>query len=319
MSRADWQSLLDEAAGKYDVPGAVLAIDEGNHTEVFTAGVLSVDTNERVRPDSMFQIGSITKVLTASTIMALVDDGKVALGAPVRRYLPTFRTADNEAANGITVRQLLCHSSGLDGDFMTDTGCGPDKLARYVDRCALLPHLFEPGQGFSYSNSAYTIAGRIIEVATGLEFEAALLRYVFEPLKLSNSTSDIKELPGRSLSSGHVACPNDPAKQVRVPSLYTLPVSGSPAGSTTMMSAGDLIAFAKMHLSGGKNREGETLLSAASVAAMQNIENRVPVPARGIDAWGLGWFFQDADGVGLIGHDGGTVGQNAYLRDRPAH
>lgn len=314
MSRAEWQTLLDEAAQRYGVPGAVLAISEKDNVEVLSTGVLNVDTQEAVRPDSMFQIGSISKVLTASTVMALVDEGKVELDAPVRQYLPGLRTSDVDATKTITMRQLLSHTSGLDGDFMTDTGDGPEKLARYVDRCALLPHLFAPGEDFSYSNSGYTIAGRIVEIATGLEFEAAIKKYILDPLKLKHSAADIKELPGRSVSAGHTASPEDPAVSVRVPTLYTLPLSGSPAGSTTMMSAEDLIAFARMHLAAGRNEDTDSVLSAESVAAMQEVEVRVPVPARGIDAWGLGWFFQDVDGVGLIGHDGGTIGQNSYLR-----
>lgn len=314
MSSASWQALLEEAAKRHGVPGAVLAIARQDEVEVFATGVLSVDTQDDVRPDSLFQIGSVTKVITASTVMALVDEGKIELDTPIRQYLPELRTADLEAADSVTVRQLLCHTSGLDGDFLTDTGAGPDKLARYVDRCALLPQLFAPGEDFSYSNSGYTIAGRIIEVTSGLDFESAVSKHVLEPLNLKNSVIDIRELPGRSLSAGHTASPDDPAQSIRLPTLYTLPISGSPAGSTLMMSAEDLVTFARMHLSGGKNSEGETVLSESSVAAMQKVEVRVPVPARGIDAWGLGWFFQDVDGRTLFGHDGATVGQSAFLR-----
>ena len=312
--QAEWQKILETATAKHGVPGAVLAISQRGKITVANTGVLSVETNEAVRPDSLFQIGSVTKVVTATLVMVLVDDGRIDLDAPVRQYLPEFRTSDIEAPKVITVRQLLCHTSGLDGDFMTDTGSGDDRLARYLDRCALLPHLFKPGSNFSYSNAAYTIAGRIIEVVTGLSFDAALRKHIFEPLGLKNSVSDLKDMPGRSLASGHTPDPENPGASVRVPNLFVLGASASPAGSTTMMSAEDLIAFARMQLAGGKSDDGGEVLSQSSVEAMQEVQVRLPVAARGIDAWGLGWFYQDVDGIGLFGHDGATVGQCAYLR-----
>ena len=314
MSNPGWQELLDESADRHGVPGAVFALWQDGDLAVYPTGVLSVDTQEAVRAESLFQIGSITKVVTAALVMAQVDRGRVELDAPVREYLPDFRTAELETAKTITIRQLLCHTSGLDGDFFTDTGIGDDRLARYIDRCALLPHLFPPGSSFSYSNSAYMVAGRVVERVTGMPFDAALRHYVFQPLGLKDSVIDFREMPGRSLASGHTADPENPGESRRFDTLFTLPASGSPAGATTMMSAADLIAFARMHLASGNSDDGDTVLSDESVRAMQAVEVRLPVAARGIDAWGLGWFYQDVDGVGLFGHDGATVGQCAYLR-----
>ena len=310
----DWQSTLDEAASRHGVPGGVLAILHDGQLSVVTTGVLNVDTGEVVRPDSLFQIGSVTKVLTATLLMTQVDRGRVDLDESIRTYLPDFRTANSEALKGISVRQLLCHTSGLDGDFFTDTGSGPGRLARFLDRCALLPQLFDPGTDFSYSNVAYNVAGRIVEVVTGLDFDTALKQLLFEPLGLENSSADPCDLLGRSIASGHVPDPENPDSAKRLETLFTLPISASPAGSCCMMSASDLVTFARMHLNSGKNIGGNTVLSDSSVKAMQKEQVRIPVPARDLDAWGLGWFFQDVDGAALIGHDGATVGQNAYLR-----
>ncbi len=314
MSGADRQKLLDDAARRHGVPGGVLAILDQGKLSVVTTGVLSVDTGEAVRPDSLFQIGSITKVLTATLLMTQVDRGRVELDSPIRTYLPDFRTADIEAVKAITVRQLLCHTSGLDGDFFTDTGNGPGRLLRFLDRCALLPQLFDPGTDFSYSNVAYNVAGRIVETVTGMDFDTALKRLLFEPLGLKQSVVDPYDMPGRSLAAGHVPDPDSSGGSKQLETLFTLAVSSSPAGATTMMSAADLVAFAQMHLTAGQNAAAEAVLSPTAVAAMQDEQVRIPVPSRGLDAWGLGWFFQDVDGCALIGHDGATVGQNAYLR-----
>ena len=308
------QRCLDDAAARWSTPGAVLALSQGDNTHVCCYGVLNVDSGEVVQHDSMFQVGSITKVWTASLVMGLVDRGLIDLDATVRSYLPEFRTADIEKAKAVTVRQLLCHSSGLDGDFMTDTGAGDDRLARFVDRCALLPHIFAPGEDFSYSNSAYKLAGRVVEVCSGLPFDDALRKFVIEPLGLSSAISDIPSLVGRSVASGHAPPSDGTDKPQRIPTLYTLPVSGAPTGSTLMTSAQDLISFARMHLSNGLAADGSTVLSEKSVNEMQQLQNKVPVPARDIDAWGLGWMFLDHSGKRIFGHDGATVGQSAYLR-----
>ena len=158
VTRSSMQNALEEAAARHFVPGSVFALWNHGQLEIAQTGVLNVETGAAVRPDSMFQIGSITKVLTATLIMKLVDDGLVDLDATVRTYLPQFRVGDLEASRSVTVRQLLCHTSGLAGDFMTDTGAGSDRLAKFIDRCALLPLAHPVGNGFSYSNSAFKIA-----------------------------------------------------------------------------------------------------------------------------------------------------------------
>ena len=90
------------------------------------AGVLSKATGVEATPDSVFQIGSITKLWTSTLVMQLVDEGKVDLDAPIRTYLPDFRIRDEDAAAQITTRQLLCHTAGFEGDIFTDTGLGDD-------------------------------------------------------------------------------------------------------------------------------------------------------------------------------------------------
>jgi CubicO group peptidase (beta-lactamase class C family) len=208
---------------------------------------------------------------------------------------------------------LLNHTSGLAGDFLTDTGSGSDRLARYLDRCALLPQVHAPGGGFSYCNSGYCVAGRLIEVVTGVDFDTALKTRLLDALELCNSVSRPSDAVGRSVSAGHTLDPST-ARNVRSPTLYTLPISGAPAGATLLMSVSDLIDFARMHLLDGVAVGGRPVLSEASARAMQQSSVDLPVPARDIARWGLGWFIVEPRGGQFIGHDGATVGQSAYLR-----
>ena len=103
----------------------------------------------------MFQIGSITKLWTSSLVMQLVDEGTVDLDATVRTYLPEFRIADEAAASAITVRQLLTHTSGFEGDIFTDTGVGDDCVEKYLGVLHDVPQLFPPGTMWSYNNAGF--------------------------------------------------------------------------------------------------------------------------------------------------------------------
>lgn len=92
-----------------------------------------------VTTDTVFQIGSISKVFTATLVMQLVDEGLLSLDTPIAKYLPEFHVADDKTRRAVTARHFLSHSSGIDGDFFPDTGRDDDAIARLVDMSALLP------------------------------------------------------------------------------------------------------------------------------------------------------------------------------------
>ncbi|MEM6681164.1 MAG: serine hydrolase domain-containing protein, partial [Pseudomonadota bacterium] len=284
---------------------------QGN-LHVATHGVLNLNTGHKVQPQTMFQIGSITKPVTATLVMKLVEEGLIELDATVRTYIPEFRVADLDASKSITIKQLLDHSSGLGGDFFTNTGSGPDRHARYVERCALLPLCHPVGAGLSYSNSAFTIVGRVCEVVTRKTYDEALKHYLFGPMDLHHALSDPADIAALPVSSGHAPDPENQAKQKPLPTVFGLPISGAPAGSTPMMSIIDLVNFTRMHMDGGKAPNGKKILKQATVKSMRKIHNKVPIGLRDITHWGLGWFL--VLGGKYFGHDGATIGQSSYLR-----
>ena len=314
VSPAKLQDILKDSASRCGVPGAVLALRHEDELNVITTGVLNVETEDAVLPDSMFQVGSVTKVLTTTVIMKLVEKGLVELDAPVCNYFPEFRTADLKAAQEVTLRQILTHTSGLDGDVFTDTGSGPERIAKYVERCALLPHIFRPGERFSYSNAAFVILGRVIELVTELTFDEALKKFLIEPMGLRNTLSNPSDLAERSISFGHIPGAKESDKPICVPTPYILPMSSAPAGTTLYMSAGDLVSFVKVHLNSGIAENGTRILAKDSTLQMQNVHVELPIQERDIIKWGLGWMITKADDGLCFGHDGVTVGQNAYLR-----
>ncbi|MHB8341795.1 MAG: serine hydrolase domain-containing protein [Mycobacteriales bacterium] len=303
---------LTELAQKYDAPGASVAVLAGGEVTEAATGVLNLDTGVAATPDSLFQIGSITKVWTATAIMRLVEQGKLTLDTPVASVLPEFAVADPTATRTVTIRQLLAHTSGIDGDHFHDTGRGDECLERYVASCAQLEQKYPPGATMSYCNAGYSILGRILEVLTGKVWDDAIRDLLITPLGLTHTVTLPEEALRFRAAMGHMG---EPGARHPAPA-WGLMRSAGPAG-LICATGRDLLRFAQLHLDGGVAAGGERLLSAETVAAMAQPQVKVPDRWTLGDAWGLGWILFDWDGVRLIGHDGATLGQNAFLRIVP--
>ncbi|MGH3680583.1 MAG: serine hydrolase, partial [Natronosporangium sp.] len=314
--RDRWQRRLAELAERYRVPGAVLAIDHAGERVELAAGVTNVDTGVPVTPDTLFQIGSITKLLTATAVLRLVEAGRLDLDAPVAGYLPELALSDPEVRERVTMRHLLTHTSGIDGDVFRDTGRGDDCLARYVAGLAEVPQNHPLGATFSYCNTGFSIAGRLIEVLTGQVWDQAMRELLFGPLGLAGTATLPEEALLHRTAVGHVHEAGEPPRRTPV---WVMPRSGAPAGGTPCASAGDLLTFARLFLAGGRTAGGTRLLSEGTVAAMQAEQVRLPERVAAADSWGLGWCRWDWHGTRVLGHDGATIGQRGFLRVLPEH
>lgn len=309
-----WQDRLAALADKTGVVGASLAIAHGDEEAVAATGVLSRRTQHAATPDSVFQIGSITKVWTATLVLQLVDDGLLDLDTPVVHYLPDFRVADDAATRQVTARHLLTHSSGIAGDFFPDTGRGDDCLEKYVSLMQDLPADTPLGATMSYCNAGFTLLGRLVEVLRGASWDVVLRERLLQPLGLEAAGTLPEEALLWAAATGHVTPPGT-TEPVVAPQ-WGLTRNAGPAG-LIHARARDLLAFARMHLSDGLAADGTRLLSAESARAMR--EPQVEVP----DRWtlgghiGLAWLLMDWSGRRVLGHDGGTIGQSAYLRIVP--
>jgi len=303
---------LPALLAEHRVPGAAVAVLVGDEIVDAAAGVLSKATGVEATPDSLFQVGSITKVWTATLAMQLVDEGALDLDATVRSYLPDFAVADDDASGRMTIRQLLCHTTGFEGDIFTDTGTGDDCVEKYVATLTGVSQLFAPGEMFSYNNAAFCVLGRVVEVLRGKPFDQAMREHLFAPLQLTHAATGPYEAILHRAAVGHLS--PEPGADPQPAPIWAMARSNAPAGSMLAMRPRDLLAFARMHLAGGTGPDGATVLSPASVKAMQ--ERQVELPDLGMmgNAWGLGWEIFDFPGGTVIGHDGGTVGQAAFLR-----
>ena len=257
------QERLPALLAEYKVPGAAVAVSAGGQVVDVAAGVLSTATGVAATVDSVFQVGSITKVWTTTLLMQLVDEDKLDLDAPVRRYIPEFALADEGAAAAITVGQLMCHTAGFEGDLFTDTGRGDDCVEKYVLSIADTTQLFPPGEMFSYNNAGFCVLGRIVEVLRGKPFDACMREHLFTPLGLTHAANGADEAILFRAAIGHIQ-PTPDVDPVPAP-VYSLVRSNAPAGAALAMRPRDLLAFAQMHIDGGKAADGTAVLDRKSV------------------------------------------------------
>jgi CubicO group peptidase (beta-lactamase class C family) len=310
----DLQARLDALLATHKIPGAALGVLHGDDVEVVAAGTINRNTGVETTPDTLFQIGSISKVWTATLVMMLVDDGVLDLDVPVITYLPELKVADPDVTARVTLRDLLSHRSGIGGDHILETGRGDDTLERYVETCADLGQEHELGATMSYCNSGYSIAGRVIEKVTGKTWDAVLRERLLTPLGLTHTNTLPEEAILFRAAVGHVKVPGQDEEQVAP--AWVLPRSAGPAGLINARAA-DVLTFARLHLDDGRAPDGTQLLSPASVKTMQEAQIEVPDRFTLGDRWGVGWILFDWDGHPGYGHDGTTIGQRAYLRVLP--
>ncbi len=157
---------------EFGVPGVALGIVHNGTVSIRGLGITNVEDPLPVTAHTVFPIASISKTFAATAMMRLVEQGKVDLQAPVRKYLPDFRVRDEAASRDATVWHLLTHLGGWEGQ-VSGPDRGTETLANFVTTITDLMQVAPPGAAWSYNNAGFSIAGRVIEVATGTPINRA--------------------------------------------------------------------------------------------------------------------------------------------------
>jgi CubicO group peptidase (beta-lactamase class C family) len=313
MSAKELNEVIAAAAAEYAVPGIAVGIWHQGREVYASHGVTSVEHPLPVDQDTIFTLGSTTKSFTATALVILAERGQVDFDAPVRRYLPDFKLADEQSAASITVANLLNHTAGLDTWMLLDTGDGDDALATYVDHLDAITLIGKPGERASYSQAGYNLLGRIIEAVTGKTYEKAIADLLFAPLGLERTTFFAAEAMTHRFALGHNV--TDEGTTVSRP--WKLHRAQNPGGGGAS-TARDLVRWARFQLGDGCAESGERLVSAEALSAMrhQTVELRGSSLGDGI---GICWFLRDVDGAATFGHGGSAYGQFADLIVVPEH
>lgn len=307
----DLQLDLEESIARHKVVGANAAVYHKGSIETAAAGMLNVTTGVEVTHDTVMHIGSITKTINTTLVMQLVDDGLVKLEDPVIKYLPEFRVKDPAIARAITVKMLLNHTSGIDGELLPDFGHDEETIAKMVARAADMGKIHDPGKDCSYCNTAMVVAGYLAQQVRGESWYSLVKKRIFIPLGLENAIV----LPADALlhraTVGHFRDPKT-GEQKRTSHAF-LPLSFAPAGSTAMMSARDLVTFGAAHIGNGVGINSTRILSEASAKNMQTRTAGLQGIGR-VRNFGLGWMLGEG---GDIGHGGGGPGILSWLSIHP--
>ncbi|MBE1490430.1 serine hydrolase domain-containing protein [Plantactinospora soyae] len=282
------ERLVTDFADQGGYPGIAIAITKGDQV-VHVGGYGHDSSGAAVTATTPLPAASLSKSFTALAVMQLVEAGKMALDAPVRGYLPDFRIADPRGAR-ITVRQLLNQTSGItDGTLPEKSLPQPDSLAAAVVRARDATLAADPGTRYSYTNTNYHLAARLVEVVAGEPFAQYLRRHVLDPAGMqASATIDLtpRDLP-QDVREGHIYA-YGASIPLAEPKRF---VNGSDGVITT---AEDMAQWLIVQNNAGKSANGVPLVSAESIAAMHTSSD---------PRWtyGMGW---DIDQEGRVRHNG---------------
>jgi CubicO group peptidase (beta-lactamase class C family) len=307
-----------------EVPGAVTVVATRDSVLRMDAqGWADPEHKSFMRVDSIFWIASMSKPITATAVLMLMEEGKLSLDDPIAKYVPELaglKTADGKTPR-ITLRHLLTHTSGM-GEATDEEAKAARTLSDLVPAFASKPLAFEPGSKWKYCQSGILTLGRIVEIVSGVPFEVFLRTRLFDPLGMKDTTFYLTEaqmprwvIPAKR--EGQQLLPADIALLYGHPPTWRDHYPASNGG--LFSTAPDYTRFAQMLLSGGV-LDGRRYLTAESVRMMSTVQTGDLVtgftPGNG---WGLGvCIVRQPQGVtetlspGTFGH-GGLNGTQAWI------
>lgn len=257
-------AAVQEMIAKNEIAGAitvVVAKDKVLHLE--STGLADVAANRAMTPETLFWIASMTKPITGTAVLMLQDEGKLNVADPVAKYLPEFanlKTPSGKPAN-LTLTQILTHTSGL-GEAGGAAAKEAKTLADLVPLWLAAPMQYEPGAKWSYTQSGINAAARIVEVVSGMSFDAFLTQRLFGPLGMKDTTFYPSEAQRARLVTAYAKNKDTGALDAVPPRPDFGPRDKPPQGNGGLYStAPDYARFCQMLLGGG-SFDGRRYLSA---------------------------------------------------------
>jgi len=314
-------AALQPFVANHSLAGAVaLVADKGRVLSLDAVGFADIAKKKAMPTDALFWIASQSKPITCTALMILVDEGKVSLDDPVSKFLPEFKNqwlaVEQDAEHLLlkkpkqvmTVRHILSHTSGM--PFKSDLEQPTLDLLPLRDAVrsyTMTPLLAEPGTKYQYSNAGINTGGRIIEVVSGLSYEAFLDQRLFEPLGMRDTTFWPSEAQVARLAKPYKPNADKTDLEETTISQLKYPLSDRSRqpmpGGGLFSTAGDVARFCQMLLNGG-TFEGKRLLSETAVKTMTSKQTGDALK----DGYGLGF----STGGGSFGH-GGALSTNMTI------
>lgn len=299
------ETKLEERRKALGIPGVSLVIVKDDKI-IYSKGLGYKDYENKVAvtPDTQFAIGSATKAFTALSVLMAADDGKLSLEDSPKKYLPYFKMYDPDTDKNITIRDLMCHSSGLN---RTDLAMVTGKLnrAELIQVAAQAKPTAKLREKFQYQNIMFTAAGEIASVVEKTPYDKLIIDRVFKPLGMANSTVSMKQMQkARDYSFGY-NYNFDTKETAKLPFRDIDEVA--PAGSINS-SADDMAQWLRFVLNGGSSG-GKHLVSENNFSEWLKPQMKIA----GTSSYGFGWFLQDWNGLKVVQHGGNIDGFNSMV------
>ncbi len=331
-----------------DLVGAVAIVGRhGKVAHLAALGQMDRESNQPMKPDTIFRIASMTKPVVGVAVMMMIEEGRVRLSDPVSRYIPEFKNMQVAVAiregsdpnpggssdqppphytmpaeREITIRDLLTHTSGLasgpiSNAAMRDLNRRPDEnLASFIPRLGSTPLEFQPGSHWAYSAQAgFDTLGRIVEIASGLPLDQFLRQRIFEPLGMKDTTfwpaeaqwPRVASVYKRTEKEGKTALEKDEKPNWMSSQVYFMGAGG------LMSTAEDYLSFGLMLANKGE-LNGKRLLSPKTVEMMTAVHIPDTLPGRPAgESWGLSMrVISDHAARGTL-LSNGTFGWSGYF------
>jgi CubicO group peptidase (beta-lactamase class C family) len=313
MNSTAIDSLVQRTLRAFDVPGiAVCVIKDGKVIHSKGYGVRSLDTRQPVDENTLFGIASNSKAFTTAALGMLVDEGKLDWDDKVRKYIPEFRLFDPYVTEEFTVRDLLCHRSGLGlgaGDLMFFPDSSDFTIPDILHNLQFLKPVTSFRSQYAYDNNLYIVAGEVVARVSGMSWEDFIEKKILLPLGMTHSAASYDRLHDSSdVIDAHARVEG----RVQVIARSRSKVDHAAGGIYS--STADLSKWVLLHLAGGKyGSDSQRLFSANVLRERWSPQTIITVGGPGtynthFAAYALGFLVNDVKGYKQISHTGGLEG-----------
>ena len=313
LTAAAIDSVVERARRAFDVPGiAVAVIKDGKVVHSKGYGFRSLDTRQPVDENTLFGIASNSKAFTTAALGMLVDEGKLSWDDKVRKYIPEFRLFDPWVTEEFTIRDLLCHRSGMGlgaGDLMFFPDSSDFTIPDILHNLQFLKPVTSFRSRYAYDNNLYIVAGEVVARVSGMSWDEFIDLRILKPLGMTHSAASYDRLHDSSdVIDGHARVEG----KVRVIARSRSKVDHAAGGIYS--SIADLSKWVQLHLAGGKyGPDGRALFSPAVLRERWASQTILPIGGPGtynthFAAYGLGFVLNDVMGYKQVSHTGGLEG-----------
>ncbi len=307
-------AYVREGMARWKVPGLAMAVVHNGEVVLARGfGTRQILRDMPVESETVFPIASCTKTLTASCIALFVDEGRIQWDDPVRKLLPDFKVADPYVTEHVTIRDLLCHRTGLvRGDLVGMSGVFTK--GEMLNQLQFLPQAAPFRSKVTYNNLMFSVLGEIVERKSGKSWDEFVATRLFEPLGMKSTTTDCASIPRERLALRHRLY-DDSVETLRTPNSDKM----APAGAVHS-TVNDMARWLALQLREGDLNESP-LISKNALREMHSLQQSIPVrwrpdsdeyDARFVGT-GLGWYVRDYRGRKVVQHGGAWGAEMAFV------